>query len=106
VAGVGLSFLQWTYPEGKPISVRLLQGNIPQDEIQRRQGAVAIKLYQDAITAAPADLIATPETAIVMLPQQLPPDYLAGIAQFMNRTGSNLILGIPRPTARPPTSTA
>jgi apolipoprotein N-acyltransferase len=53
-------------------------------EIQRRQGAVAIKLYQDAITAAPADLIATPETAIVMLPQQLPPDYLAGIAQFLN----------------------
>jgi apolipoprotein N-acyltransferase len=96
VLGVALSFQQWTHPEGKPISVRLLQGNIPQNE--KFDGAKAqstLKLYQDAITAAPADLIATPETAIVMLPQQLPPDYLPGLAQFMNRTNSNLILGIP-----------
>jgi apolipoprotein N-acyltransferase len=96
VVGVASSLLQWTYPEGKPISVRLLQGNIPQEE--KFNGAKvlsAIKLYQDAITAAPADLIATPETAIVMLPQQLPPDYLPGLAQFMHRTDSNLILGIP-----------
>ncbi|MTV41208.1 apolipoprotein N-acyltransferase [Duganella radicis] len=95
VAGVGLGFLQWTYPEGKPISVRLLQGNIPQDE--KFNGAkvmTTMKLYQDAITAAPADLIATPETAIITLPQQLPPDYLPGIAQFLNKTNSNLILGI------------
>ncbi|MQA39765.1 apolipoprotein N-acyltransferase [Rugamonas aquatica] len=96
VAGVALSYLHWTYPEGKPISVRLLQGNIPQEE--KFNGAhvmAALKLYQDAITAVPADLIATPETAIVMLPQQLPPDYLPGIAQFLNKTNSNLILGIP-----------
>src|SRR5450830_427174 len=96
VAGVALSFLHWTYPEGKPISVRLLQGNIPQDE--KFNGAKVmstLKLYQNAITAAPADLIATPETAIVMLPQQLPPDYLPGLAQFLNRTNSNLVLGIP-----------
>ncbi|WP_373988925.1 apolipoprotein N-acyltransferase [Duganella sp. BuS-21] len=95
VAGIGLSFLQWTYPEGKPITVRLLQGNIPQDE--KFNGAkvlTTMKLYQDAITAAPADLIATPETAIITLPQQLPPDYLPGIAQFLNQTNSNLILGI------------
>jgi apolipoprotein N-acyltransferase len=95
VAGVGLSFLQWTYPEGKPITVRLLQGNIPQDE--KFNGAKIMsnmKLYQEAITAAPADLIATPETAIITLQQQLPPDYLPGIAQFLNKTNSNLILGI------------
>ena len=94
--GVGLTYLQWTYPEGKPISVRLLQGNIPQSE--KFDGARVIetmKLYHNAITAAPADLIATPETAIVMLPQQLPPDYLPGIAQFLTQTNSNLILGIP-----------
>jgi apolipoprotein N-acyltransferase len=94
--GVGLSYPQWTYPEGKPISVRLLQGNIPQSE--KFDGARVIetmKLYHDAITAAPADLIATPETAIVMLPRQLPSDYLPGIAQFLTETNSNLILGIP-----------
>lgn len=95
-SGIGLSFLRWTYAEGKPITVRLLQGNIPQEE--KFNGAHvldALKQYQDAILAAPADLIATPETAVVMLPQQLPPDYLASIAQFLQKSGSNLILGIP-----------
>jgi apolipoprotein N-acyltransferase len=47
------------------------------------------------ITAAPADLVATPETAIVLFPQQLPPDYLAGLAQFSHDTGSSLMYGIP-----------
>jgi apolipoprotein N-acyltransferase len=95
-AGIALGFLQWTHPEGKPISVRLLQGNIPQEEKFNGAKVMAtMKLYQDAIMAAPADLIATPETAIIMLPQQLPPDYLSGIAQFLNKTNSNLILGIP-----------
>jgi apolipoprotein N-acyltransferase len=95
VAGVALSFLQWTYPEGKPISVRLLQGNVPQEEKFNGARMVGImKQYQDAIMAAPADLIATPETAIAALPQALPPDYLSGIAQYLNKTNSNLILGI------------
>ncbi|NRR31310.1 apolipoprotein N-acyltransferase [Oxalobacteraceae bacterium] len=95
-AGAGLTLAQWTYPQGQPISVRLLQGNIPQDE--KFNGARvqdALKYYQDAIMAAPADLIATPETAVVMLPQQLPPDYLPGIAQFLHQTRSNLVLGLP-----------
>ena len=96
VVGTGLRYMTWTHPAGQPISVRLLQGNIPQEE--KFSGAhveATMRLYRDMITAAPADLIATPETAIIMLPQQLPPDYLAGLAQYMRQTGSNLVLGIP-----------
>ncbi|MBA5638941.1 apolipoprotein N-acyltransferase [Duganella sp. LX20W] len=94
--GGALAQLHWTYAEGKPISVRLIQGNVPQDE--KFNGAhvlAALKQYRDAIMAAPADLIATPETAVVMLPQQLPPDYLPAISLFLQRTGSSLALGIP-----------
>ncbi|MFA9216615.1 MAG: apolipoprotein N-acyltransferase [Sphingomonadaceae bacterium] len=95
-SGAGLSLIQWTQTAGQPITVRLLQGNVPQDEKFNGAHVLAtLKQYQDAITAAPADLIATPETAVVMLPQQLPPDYLAGIGQFLTKTGSKLILGIP-----------
>ncbi|SFL47235.1 apolipoprotein N-acyltransferase [Rugamonas rubra] len=95
-AGLGLGQLHWTHAEGKPISVRLLQGNIPQDE--KFNGAhvmTTLRQYQEAIMAAPADLIATPETAVVLLPQQLPPDYLPTLAQFTQKTGSSLVLGIP-----------
>lgn len=101
VVGVGLSFIAWTHPQGHPISVRLIQGNVPQAEkFDGARVAAVMRQYQDAITAAPADLIATPETAIVMLPQQLPPDYLPGLAQFMHQTNSNLILGIPMADSR------
>lgn len=95
-AGYGLTFIDWTRPAGAPITVRLLQGDVPQNEkfdiahIDR-----ALKLYDGMIRAAPADLIATPETAIVLFPQQLPPGYLDGLARFARDTGSHLMYGIP-----------
>jgi apolipoprotein N-acyltransferase len=95
-AGLGLRQIDWTRPHGKPISVRLLQGNVAQGEkFEAAHISRALALYRGMITAAPADLIATPETAIVLFPQQLPPDYLAGLAQFARDTGSSLMYGIP-----------
>jgi apolipoprotein N-acyltransferase len=94
--GLGLKQIDWTRPHGEPISVRLLQGNVPQGEkFSAAHINQALALYKGMITAAPADLIATPETAIVLFPQQLPPDYLAGLAQFSHDTGSSLMYGIP-----------
>jgi apolipoprotein N-acyltransferase len=95
-AGFGLGQIAWTHPAGQPISVRLLQGNVPQGEkFEAEHINRALTLYRDLITAAPADLVATPETAIVLFPQQLPPDYLPTLKAFAARTGSHLLLGIP-----------
>ncbi|WP_295998552.1 apolipoprotein N-acyltransferase [Rugamonas sp.] len=95
-AGYGLRFVEWTHPVGRPISVRLLQGNVPQDEKfdPARVGA-ALEMYRAAILAAPADLIATPETAVTVFPHQLPPDYLPSLERFARETDSNLLLGMP-----------
>ncbi len=95
-AGFGLSTIAWTHPEGKPISVRLVQGNIAQDEkFDREHTAAALALYHGLATAAPADLIALPETAITLLPINLPPDYLSSLQQFSSASGSYLMIGIP-----------
>ncbi len=95
-AGYGLRFIDWTRPHGAPISVRLLQGNVPQGEkFEPGYISQALELYRGLITAAPADLIATPETAIVLLPQQLPPDYMPGLAKFAHDTGSSIMYGTP-----------
>jgi apolipoprotein N-acyltransferase len=94
--GFGLTQVEWTRPHGQPLSVRLLQGNVPQGEkFESEHINRALGLYRDLVTAAPADLIATPETAIVLFPQQLPPGYLAGLAAFAHQTNSHLIYGIP-----------
>ena len=96
LAGFGLSYIDWTRPHGAPISVRLLQGNVAQDEkFDSAHVEQALSLYRTMITAAPADLIATPETAIVLYPQQLPPDYLASLARFARDTSSSLLVGMP-----------
>ena len=95
-AGFGLEQVVWTHPEGKPISVRLVQGNVPQQEkFSREFLAGALAAYQADIMAKPADLIATPETAFPMLPQQLPPGYLEQLGKFAVSSHSHLLLGMP-----------
>jgi len=81
---------------GAPISVRLLRGNVPQEvkfDIDRLNGTLA--LYHDMMTAAPADLIVTPETAIPILSRYLPVDYLPRLRAYATESGSHLALGIP-----------
>jgi apolipoprotein N-acyltransferase len=47
------------------------------------------------VRAAPADLIATPETALPLMAHRLPPDFVAGLRAFLRESGSQLALGIP-----------
>lgn len=95
-AGLGLKMVNWTSAAGQPITVRLLQGNVAQEmKFERAQIRASLDLYRDMITAAPADLIATPETAIPLFEQQLPPEYLPQLADFARRSGSHLAIGIP-----------
>jgi apolipoprotein N-acyltransferase len=46
------------------------------------------------IVAAPADLIATPETALPMLSSHLPLDYLPRLNAFAQQSNSRLIVGV------------
>ncbi|WP_192805087.1 apolipoprotein N-acyltransferase [Noviherbaspirillum aerium] len=95
-AGFLLKQVQWTTPHGAPISVRLLQGNVPQEmKFAPEQLQASLALYHTSITRRPADLIATPETAIPLLSTQLPPDYLGLLTDFARRSNSHIALGIP-----------
>lgn len=96
VAGFGLKAIAWTTPHGSPISVRLLQGNVPQEmKFAPERIESTLALYHDMIAEKPADLIVTPETAIPLLSSQLPPDYLGRLAEFSHTTNSHIALGIP-----------
>jgi apolipoprotein N-acyltransferase len=95
-AGSGLQQVAWTHASGQPLSVRLLQGNVPQEmKFSATELGNTLALYRNMIEAAPADLIATPETAIPLFIQQLPPDYLPQLTQFARQSGSRVALGIP-----------
>ena len=82
VAVIGVGFLaphvheQWSTPAGS-LSVTLLQGNIPQDEkFQSGSGVpLALQWYGEQLARSHTDLVVAPETAIPLLPQDLPADY-------------------------------
>lgn len=94
--GFALKTVNWTKPHGQPISVRLLQGNVPQEmKFAAEQIESTLLQYYDMLRAQPADLIATPETAIPLLSRQLPPDYLERLSDFTRQTNSHVLLGIP-----------
>ena len=95
-----------------PLSVWLLQGNIPQNEkFETGTGmATALSWYPGQIaeaartraSGAGPDLVVAPETAIPVLPQQLGPDFweplfgaIAGSVSSAQPAGLGVLVGIP-----------
>lgn len=85
----------WTQQHGQPITVRLVQGNVDQSiKFDMDHVNDSLALYHSMILAAPADLVAVPETALPLLSSQLPPDYLPRLNAFAQSSRSSLIVGL------------
>jgi apolipoprotein N-acyltransferase len=78
--GLQNSGAEFTQAAGK-LKVRLLQGNIPQDEkfIPGQGVQLALNWYGEQLLANTEPLVVTPETAIPVLPQQLSAPYWQAI---------------------------
>jgi len=95
-SGIALTRIAWTQPLGKPIHARLLQGNVPQQmKFDPDHIEASLSMYREMITEAPADLVATPETALPLLSTQLPPGYVEQLAHFAWDSNSTLVVGVP-----------
>ncbi len=84
-------------PERPPLSVTLLQGNIPQDlKFQPGTGlGDALRFYGEQLVAAKTDLVVLPETALPLLPQQLPDGYLARLQTRFGSGQQAALIGMP-----------
>ena len=96
VAAGLLGRVQWTDPVGKPVTVALVQGNVPQaikwlpDEQEH-----SLDLYRNL--TAPywgRDLIVWPETALPAFPYQIEP-YLRALQQRAVQSGTDVLVGLP-----------
>ncbi len=95
-SGLALQSIEWSTPFGAPLKVRLLQGNISQDNKFASERVIdSLQLYQRMITQESADLIASPETAFPTFLHMLPPEYVSGLTQFAQQSRSHLLLGVP-----------
>ncbi len=83
------------------LSVTLLQGNIPQDEKFQSGSGVpqALRWYGEQLAASQSPLVVTPETAIPLLPEQLPDDFFIDLGQRL-APGSAALVGVPLGNSR------
>ncbi|PKO51071.1 MAG: apolipoprotein N-acyltransferase [Betaproteobacteria bacterium HGW-Betaproteobacteria-2] len=95
ISGALLKMVPWTSPIGEPISVALLQGNIAQD-LKWQEGEVQRTLdkYLQLTTDTTARLIVLPETALPMLLQYVPEDYLAAFKSHAQQHESDILFGV------------
>ncbi len=93
---VPLTQTAWSQGAGK-LTVTLLQGNIPQDEkFQPGSGIpLALQWYGDALNRSTTDLIVAPETALPVLPQDLPDGYWDALAGRYAKGAQAALVGSP-----------
>ena len=96
IGGFALSHVRWTHPTGEPLSVALLQGNIPQEIKWTAEGLRATLItYRDLALASEARLIVLPETALPLFLHDVPPGYLRDLAAHAKRNGGDILIGVP-----------
>ncbi len=94
-AGLGLTSIEWTQPSGKPVSVSLLQGNIEQSLKWRPERLQqSLDTYLRLARAHPAQLVVLPETALPLMLDQLPRDYVAELRRAAQGGKGDVLLGI------------
>ena len=93
--GFSLTKIDWTTPQGKPLAVNLLQGNVPQDiKWSPQQIAFSVERYvalvsQTTPTRDPA-LTVLPETALPLFLNEVPREVLQSLTQH-----GDVLVGVP-----------
>lgn len=100
LAGMALSWIEWSHAQGQPITVSLLQGNIEQSLKWRpEQLQLSLQRYLKLTQDNPADVVVLPETALPLVLENLPLDYLgqlltAAKGEGPERKAGDLVLGV------------
>jgi apolipoprotein N-acyltransferase len=91
-----LSLVSWTAPEGPPVRVALLQGNIAQDlKFQEKRYATTLATYKRLVEASRAQLIVLPETAIPRFFDAVDPRYWQDLERLARERQADLLVGVP-----------
>ncbi len=86
----------WTAPEGAPVSVSLIQGNIEQEMKWRPERAQSsLDAYLQLALASDSRLILLPETALPVFNVDIPAAYLGLLKTHAQRRGGDILLGVP-----------
>ncbi|MCX7892112.1 MAG: apolipoprotein N-acyltransferase [Burkholderiales bacterium] len=95
-AGAALGRIEWTAPSGPPVTVALVQGNIPQDlKFDPARYRVTLETYLRLVGGTQARLIVLPETAVPRFLDLVEPGFVEALAAHARTAGGDLLLGAP-----------
>ena len=95
LGGNFLKKIEWSIPQGDPISLSLIQGNISQDKKWDRNFVKENFLkYLSMIESSNASLIILPETSIPVLEHNLPKQYKDRLKEHANKNNGNILYGV------------
>ena len=101
IGGAALQSVEWTAPSGDPVSVSLLQGNVPQGlKFDPARYDRTLATYARLADESRARLIVLPETALPRFLDLVDPAFLGQLKAIALRNGGDLLLGVP--TRTPP----
>jgi apolipoprotein N-acyltransferase len=96
IGGEALRHVKWTTPEGAPLSVALLQGNIEQSlKFDPQRYLRTLDTYAHLAEDTRAKLIVFPETAVPRFLDAVDPSYVRRLDAIARRNQGDLILGVP-----------
>jgi apolipoprotein N-acyltransferase len=89
-------FIEYGQPDGAPVTIDLLQGNIDQ-KIKWNESELnrTMEIYRSMVLASRAKLIVLPETAVTSLLHDIPQDYLIELKNHAIANGGDVLLGVP-----------
>jgi apolipoprotein N-acyltransferase len=97
VATMAAAVLLWLIAAGRPFSVSLVQGNVPQDlKFDPARYERMLATYERLVEESRARLIVLPETALPRFLDLVDPVYLLRLQGRAARNGGDLLLGVPR----------
>jgi apolipoprotein N-acyltransferase len=94
VSGALLRNIDWTHPQGEPLKVSLLQGNIAQDEKFAEEKLIGtLETYRRLAQSSDARLIVLPETALPLLRENVPDFYQTLLGDHVRKNGGDILIG-------------
>ena len=95
IIGLGLQFVNWTEPQGEPVSVSLLQGNISQEMKWRPEHVIqTMDTYAKLALASNSRLIIAPEISLPLVRDKVSANYLKKISAHAKQNNGDILIGM------------
>ncbi len=93
--GTALRTVPWTHPVGAPLSVNLLQGNIPQDmKFMSESKGLIVQRYNNLLFNSNGRLILMPESALPYMRERMPESYTDALQTWGYENNSDILMGL------------